>query len=373
MDSAIELTSKLINFPTITPIDAGIIDFLITQLELLGFTCHKLINNKVVNLYARYGLSEPNFCFAGHTDVVEPGVVFGWISPPFEATIIKDTLYGRGVVDMKGAIAAFIEAASFLIKKNLISGSISLMITGDEEADAYDGTIKILEYLTKIKEKITVCLVGEPTSIKEVADAFKVGRRGSANFHLEIIGKQGHVAYPKLADNPITKIAKVIEHLANWQIDEGNEFFGSSNLEFTNLTANNPTCNLIPYSVTADFNIRFNDLHSIDKLILSVNKRIQSVCANYKLTLKNSSEPFRCNNLSLIDLIKNSIYKVTNQHPLLDSAGGTSDARFIKDFCPVIELGLMNQTAHQINESAKLEDIIILKKIYQQILLDYFQ
>lgn len=365
----IKLAQDLIKFPSITPTDAGIIDFLINLLEAHNFICQKLVYDDVTNLYARSGNSEPNVCFAGHTDVVPVGGQ--WSVDPFEAVIKENKLIGRGVVDMKGAIAAFISAAIEFIHTNKnFKGSISFLITGDEEGPATNGTKKVLEHLSLRGEKIDACIVGEPTSVKIVGDMIKYGRRGSISFHLKVLGKQGHVAYPHLADNPIDKLVDILNSLKSLKLDDGNEDFSPSNLEITNVVVNNPTGNVIPGKAEAFFNIRYNNIHSAESII----NKIKEVCGEYDLESKISAEAFLGNKDSpLIKDLISAIKKVRNIDPEISTTGGTSDARFIKNYAPVVELGLLNKTAHQVDEQAEIDDILELKKIYICFLESYYK
>lgn len=368
----IELAKDLIRFPTITPIDEGIIDFLCDYLTPYGFECKKLVFGEVTNLYARYGREEPNFCFAGHTDVVPPGE--NWSSNPFDPTIKDGMLYGRGASDMKAALAAFVIASIEFVENNKFNGSISFLITGDEEAIAKDGTIKVLEYLKDNNETLSSCIVGEPTCSKSFGDIIKYGRRGSISFNLTVDGKQGHVAYPELSDNPIDRLLRILTDLKEKPLDAGNEDFDPSNLEITDITVGNPISNIIPSQAQAKFNIRFNNLHNPEAL----EKLIKQIClkhsTNFVLQSNCGSKPFvNSKDSKVIECLKESIVQVIGKTPVLSTTGGTSDARFIKDACPVVEFGLLNKTAHHVDEHISCKDISDLKEIYLSFLKKYFQ
>ena len=370
-NDTIDLTKKLIQFPSVTPIDAGIIDFLCEYLTPYGFKCKKLIFEDVTNLYARYGKGEPNFCFAGHTDVVPPGE--GWSSDPFNAVIRDGMLYGRGASDMKAALAASIVASIEFIKRDDFKGSISFLITGDEEGVAKNGTVKVLEHLKKQNESLSDCIVGEPTCANNFGDIIKYGRRGSISFALTVIGIQGHVAYPELACNPINNLIKILTDLKNQVLDRGNEDFDPSNLEITNITVDNKAGNMIPGKAKAIFNIRFNNIHSAD----SLTKMIENLCAkhsnNFILEPHLGADAFvNSKESKVIQALRNAVTEVTGNIPVLSTTGGTSDARFIRDFCQVVEFGLINKTAHHVDEHVACQDILHLKEIYLNVLEQYF-
>lgn len=372
----IEFLKKLINCSSVTYKDDGrAVDLLIETLEPLGFKCHKLIfsdsKNKAVNLYAEYGEGPNNFCFAGHTDVVDPGDVSAWDSNPFSALVKDDKIYGRGIVDMKGAIACFVAAAINYIKSNK-NCKISLLIGGDEEETSTCGTIKLLEWLRENNKTISHCLVGEPTNPSIIGESIKVGRRGSINFFLSVKGTQGHAAYPQLADNAAAKMVKVLYELDSLTLDNGTDLFSPSNLEITNITVDNNVTNIIPGLASANFNIRFNEKHSGDSLIELITKTINSVTSDYELISKKSAEVFYTDNEFLKDLVKKSITDVVDITPVFNTLGGTSDARFIHKICPVVEFGLINKTAHKANENCDLNDLETLTKIYLRVLENYF-
>jgi succinyl-diaminopimelate desuccinylase len=365
----ISLAQKLISFKSITPLDDGIIDFLINYLSPYGFDCKKLVFEEVTNLYARYGNAGPNFCFAGHTDVVPPGN--NWSIDPF-AGIIKDgMLYGRGASDMKAAIAAFIIASTEFIQNNSFNGSISFLITGDEEGKAENGTVKVLESLKE--QKIDACIIGEPTCPEHLGDMIKYGRRGSISFDLIIKGKQGHVAYPDLADNPIDYQLKILNEIKALVLDNGNEDFMPSNLEITDINVNNPIRNVIPAKAEAKFNIRFNNLHNSESLYKLINSICLKYSKNYELKSYLSGEAFvNSKDSGLITALQSAISQITGKNAKLSTTGGISDARFIKDYCPVIEFGLVNKTAHHVDEHVFAKDIVKLKEIYLMFLKKYF-
>jgi succinyl-diaminopimelate desuccinylase len=363
----IDLARQLIQFPSVTPRDVGIIDFLCKYLTPYGFVCKKLVFSDVTNLYARFGNNGPNLCFAGHTDVVPVGGE--WLTDPFSAVIKDGMLYGRGAADMKAAIAAFIIASLEFTHAYRFDGSISLLITGDEEGEAINGTVKVLEYLKQENEKLSACIVGEPTCSEAFGDIIKHGRRGSINFHLTVKGKQGHVAYPHLADNPIDKMLIILRNLKQLVLDRGNEDFTASNLEITNIKINNLATNVIPAQAEAFFNIRFNNLHNQESLY----KLIKEICPDEQLTMSCGSDAFiGAKDPNLINCLNQAVFQVTGLNPSLSTTGGTSDARFIKNYCPVLEFGLLNKTAHHIDEHVAVEDIIKLKDVYLIFLKQYF-
>ncbi|MEK6733819.1 MAG: succinyl-diaminopimelate desuccinylase [Pseudomonadota bacterium] len=368
----ISLTQKLISFPSVTPIDAGITDFLIECLSNYNFKCTKLIFDDVTNLYARFGNNGPNFCFAGHTDVVPTGN--NWSFDPFIGTMKDGMLYGRGTSDMKAAVAASMIASIEFVKAYNFNGSISFLITGDEEAKAENGTVKVLEYLDTINEKIDACIVGEPTCPEILGDMIKYGRRGSVSFDLIVKGTQGHVAYPHLADNPINHLLKILTELKSIKLDQGNEDFMASNLEITNIEIGNLAGNVIPGQAKATFNIRFNNCHTKDSLI----KLVQTICDKFSHDFElNSHLGAECfvnsKNSDLVSLLKESVKQITGIEPVLSTTGGTSDARFLKNYTQVIEFGLINKTAHKIDEHVSIEDIIKLKEIYFSFLERFFK
>lgn len=369
--SVVELTQKLIQFPSETPLGAACLDFIQQFLENKGFSCYRLPFGVVDNLYARFGEGSPNFCFAGHVDVVSPLNHAEWTFPPYAGVIKGETLYGRGAVDMKGAIAAFMEAAASFLKTPF-KGSISFLLTSDEEGPALNGTQKVLRWLEEKQEKIDVCLVGEPTNPLAVGDMIKIGRRGSLSFEIEVDGKAGHVAYPDLAQNPIPVLLKFLQEIIQTPLDFGTEEFSPSNLEITSIDVGNVTSNLIPSKAKAMANIRFNTLQSG----LGLVQKLQQIASRFPLKIDllfyPASEAFILKNPTLIRLVSNAIEFVCGKKPVVSTSGGTSDARFIKDYCPVIEFGLINATAHHIDERVEISELVLLEKIYYKILMSYF-
>ena len=374
---ALELARDLIRCPSVTPEDAGALGVLQVALEAMGFTCHRLHFSEaetpdVDNLYARIGNAAPNFCFAGHTDVVPLGNREAWSVDPFGAEIIDGVLFGRGATDMKGSIAAFVEAVSRLLADGNFQGSVSFLITGDEEGPAVNGTKKILNWMAERGETIDVCLVGEPTNPDKLGDMVKIGRRGSLTGRLTITGVQGHTAYPHLADNPLPRLIKILDAISSHELDRGTDHFQPSNLQLTTVDTGNPASNVIPASVSAGFNIRFNDLHTGDSLTRWLQEECKAGDSEYQLDIVVSGEAFLTPPGDFSTLIAKSVEEATGMTPELSTSGGTSDARFIKDFCPVAEFGLVSQTMHKIDERIAVEDIRNLTEIYTSILLKYF-
>ena len=379
----VKLAKELIKFPSVTPIDAGVMKFLEKKLKKLGFKT-KIIEFKeknfkpVKNLYARLGSKGPNFCYAGHLDVVPPGNTGDWIVNPFKPFIRNGYLIGRGANDMKGSIAAFVAAVStFLNNSGKFNGSISMLITGDEEGDAVNGTKKVVDYLRNKKEKINFCLVGEPTNPNRLGEMIKIGRRGSITGKLIIKGIQGHVAYPHRANNPSTTIVKILSELKNIKFDRGTKNFQPSNLEITNINIGNNVDNVIPGTAEATFNIRFNNIHTSKNIKIRLNKIFKKICkknkSNYKIEYRVSGEAFLTTPNSTTFMIQNIIKKITKIKPKLSTTGGTSDARFIRKISPCLEFGLVGKTMHKINEAVSLRDLKNLNKIYLQILQSYFK
>jgi succinyl-diaminopimelate desuccinylase len=379
----LQLAKELIKFPSITPVDAGIMKFLEKKLKKLGFKT-KIIEFKeknfrpVKNLYAKIGNKEPNFCFAGHLDVVPPGNLNDWAVNPFKPSIKKGHLIGRGANDMKSSIAAFVSAVSIFLNKNhKFNGSISLLITGDEEGDAINGTKKVVDYLKKKKEKISFCLVGEPTNPNKLGEMIKIGRRGSLTGKLIIDGIQGHVAYPQRANNPSTTIVKILDELKNIKFDSGTKDFQPTNLEVTRININNSADNVIPGSAEATFNIRFNNKHSSSSIKKRINKILKKISkknkSKFKIEYRVSGEAFLTKPNNITFMIQNTIKKITKIKPKLSTTGGTSDARFIRKISPCLEFGLVGKNMHKVNESVALKDLKNLSKIYHNILQKYFK
>ena len=377
------LAKELIKFPSITPVDAGVMRFLEKKLKKLGFKT-KIIEFKeknfkpVKNLYARLGNTNPNFCYAGHLDVVPPGNIKDWTINPFKPSVKKGHLIGRGANDMKSSIAAFISAVSIFLKNNnSFDGSISLLITGDEEGDAVNGTKKVVNYLKKKKEKIGFCLVGEPTNPNKLGEMIKIGRRGSLNGKLIINGIQGHVAYPQRANNPLTTIVKILNKLKDIKFDNGTKDFQPTNLEITKINVINNADNVIPGSAEATFNIRFNNKHSSNSIKKRLNKIFETIAkknkSSFKVEYRVSGEAFLTKPDATTFMIQNIIKKITKIKPKLSTTGGTSDARFIRKISPCLEFGLVGKTMHKIDEAVSLKDLKNLTKIYHNILEDYFK
>ena len=378
----LKLAKELIKFPTITPIDAGIMKFLEKKLKSIGFKT-KILEFKdknsrpVKNMYARLGTKGPNFCYAGHVDVVPPGDIKNWSSNPFKPTLKKGKLIGRGASDMKTSVASFIAASSYFVNENKkFKGSISLLITGDEEGIAINGTRKVVEYLKKKKERIDFCLIGEPTNPLRMGEMIKIGRRGSLTGYLSIYGKMGHVAYNKKAINPSTCIIDILRTLKKLKLDSGSKNFQASNLEITKINIDNNADNVIPRDAHATFNIRFNDKHSSFSLKNKINFYIKKVCkihkCKFKIKYMVSGESFITKPNKVTYMIKNIIKKNTRVNTKLSTSGGTSDARFIRKIAPCLEFGLVGASMHQIDENVSLKDLNTLTKIHKDILRSYF-
>ena len=376
--SELKLAKDLIRKPSITPKDAGAINLLAKNLRSIGFNC-KIINFKnIKNLYAKLGRSSPNFCYAGHTDVVPPGNVKKWTTNPFKPIVRNNKLIGRGANDMKASIACFVAAVSRFKNENKnFKGSISLLITGDEEGIAVNGTKRLIKYLKRKREKINFCIVGEPTNPNKLGEMIKIGRRGSLTGRLTIIGSQGHVAYPHRANNPSNTLIKILKKIKDLKLDKGTKNFQPSNLEVTKINIDNHADNVIPGSAEAVFNIRFNDKHSSSSLKNKLNKIFKSVTkankSRYKITYEVSGEAFLTKPNKTTYMVQNIVKKVTGLKPKLSTSGGTSDARFIKNIAPCLEFGLVGKTMHKIDESVSVSDLKKLTKIYENILVSYFK
>ena len=375
--SELKLAKDLIRKPSITPKDAGAINLLAKNLRSIGFNC-KIINFKnVKNLYAKLGKFSPNFCYAGHTDVVPPGNIKNWTTNPFKPIVKNKKLIGRGANDMKASIACFVAAVSRFKNKNRnFKGSISLLITGDEEGMAVNGTKRVVKYLKRKREKINFCIVGEPTNPNKLGEMIKVGRRGSLTGRLTVIGSQGHVAYPHRANNPSNTIIKILKRIKDLKLDRGTKNFQPSNLEVTKINIDNHADNVIPGSAEAVFNIRFNDKHSSSSLKRKLNKIFKTVTktnkSRFKVSYEVSGEAFLTKPNKTTYMIQNTIKKITGIKPKLSTSGGTSDARFIKNIAPCLEFGLVGKTMHKIDESVSISDLKKLTKIYEDILIRYF-
>ncbi len=379
LDQPLELARALIRCPSVTPEDAGALDVLQAALQELGFTCHRVLGEApesapVDNLYARRGAAAPNFCFAGHSDVVPVGDRNGWREDPFAAAVRDGKLFGRGASDMKGAIAAFVAATARFLAAHASgwNGSISLLITGDEEGPAINGTQKLLEWLEARGERLDVCLVGEPTNPERLGDMIKIGRRGSLNARLSVFGTQGHAAYPQLADNPLPRLIAMLGRLSAARLDQGSAHFQPSNIEITSIDVGNEASNVIPAKAEAAFNIRFNDSHSSASLTAWLHEQIGAVGGEYALDIHVTGEAFLTPPGEFSALISNAVEAATGRVPELSTTGGTSDARFIKDHCAVAEFGLIGRTMHQTDEHIELAALDGLAEIYENILERYF-
>ena len=373
------LLVELIRCPSVTPVEAGALALLETALAGLGFAVERPAfgegGDKVENLYARLGEARPCFVFAGHVDVVPPGDVACWRHGPFAGELADGFVYGRGAVDMKGGIAAMLAAvARYLAASGRPAGSIAFLITGDEEGPAVNGTVKLLEWAKARSEVFDHCVLGEPTNPTVMGEMIKIGRRGSLSGTLTVRGKQGHVAYPKLADNPLHRLPAYIEALTR-PLDDGSAHFDPSSLQIVSIDTKNPTSNVIPAATELRFNVRFNDLWSPQTLGGEIDKRCREAAGNaaYELVLEpTNSVSFLAEPGAFVDLITHAVEAETGRRPTLSTSGGTSDARFIKDHCPVIEFGLVGDSMHAVDERAAIADLESLTRIYLRILRDYF-
>ena len=376
------IARDLVRCRSVTPAEGGALDYLQRLLAQAGFAVHRVVFDEpgtapVDNLYARIGGAKPNLVFAGHTDVVPAGNEAAWSHPPFAGEVAGGRLYGRGAVDMKGGIACFVAAALDYLQAHggKPKGSISLIITGDEESVAVNGTVKLLQWAAERGEKFDHCILGEPSNVEAVGDTIKAGRRGSLNGTLIVAGRQGHVAYPERADNPIRGLMTLIAALQA-PLDEGSEHFAPSHLEFTSVDVGNPTVNLIPGEARARFNVRYNDRHSQAALKTLIEHRARAAAAgrvHYAFAWQPSNaDVFVTKPGPFNDLAVAAIADVTGRKPKLSTSGGTSDARFIKDYCPVLEFGLVGQTMHAVDECAAVADLVALTAIYRRIIEKYF-
>ncbi|HEY1632537.1 MAG TPA: succinyl-diaminopimelate desuccinylase [Rhizomicrobium sp.] len=380
MSDPIALAQDLIRCPSVTPKDAGALAVLEAALTPLGFTCRRVRlqapgTEAVENLYARFGGDAPNFCFAGHTDVVPPGDAKLWRHDPFAAAIADGVLYGRGAADMKSSIAAFVCAVETFLASGKPKGSISLLITGDEEGPGINGTDAMLKWLTQQGERIDHCVVGEPTATARAGDTIKIGRRGSINIAVTVTGVQGHVGYPHKAKNPIPALAKLIEALSA-PLDDGTAHFDPSTLSFTSVDVGNPASNVIPAEARARFNVRFNDLHTSDSLIDGFIGKVRAVAMDtgteIQLDCTVGGQVFLTKPGTFVTLLSEALTRVNGAAPEISTTGGTSDARFIKDYCPVAEIGLPGGTMHMADECVPVAEIRRLTQIYGEILRAYF-
>lgn len=379
VDAAAALTAELIRCRSVTPSDDGALGVVARRLQGLGFACHPLRFEEagtpaVDNLYARLGAEPPNFCFAGHTDVVPVGDGAAWRVDPFAARVADGALWGRGAVDMKGAVACFIAAVERFLaaRRGRFTGSISLVLTGDEEGPAVNGTRKVLDWLRAHGERLDACLVGEPTSANRLGDTIKIGRRGSLNGRLRVLGTQGHSAYPHLADNPLPRLARTLAVLADTVLDEGTPHFEPTTLALTSIDVGNPATNVIPAEGRAAFNIRFNDRHTGASLEAWLRQVCTAHAGRHELAVSVSGKSFLTPPGSFSTVLAEAVRAATGTDPALGTGGGTSDARFIKDMCPVAELGLVGQTMHKVDEHVPLADLATLTAVYEGVLERFF-
>jgi succinyl-diaminopimelate desuccinylase len=377
MTDPVALAQALIRCPSVTPNEGGALALLERTLAPLGFTCHRLRfeapgTPAVENLYARIGDRAPHFCFAGHTDVVPEGARAQWTVDPYAGQISQGALWGRGAADMKGAIAAFVGAAARVLANGRPAGSISLLITGDEEGPAINGTKKVLEWLSARGERLDACLVGEPSNPQALGDAIKIGRRGSLNGVLTVDGVQGHVAYPHNADNPVHRLVAMLAALLKEPLDLGSEAFEPSSLQITSVDVGNSATNVIPARATAMFNARFNDRHSGASLEALLRRQLDAVGGGYSLAVSVSGESFLTPAGGFAELVAGAVADTLGRRPGFSTSGGTSDARFIKDHCPVVEFGLVGATMHKVDERVGVADIEALTRVYERVLGRFF-
>ncbi len=374
----VALTSALIRCPSVTPEEGGALTLLERVLSEAGFTCARADRGDVSNLFARWGVKghEKTFGFNGHTDVVPVGDAAAWTHDPFGAEVVDGVMYGRGTTDMKSGVAAFAAAAIDFVRDTPPDGAVVLTITGDEEGDAVDGTTALLEYMEREGEKMSVCLVGEPTCPNHMGEMIKIGRRGSMTAWFTVTGVQGHSAYPHRANNPLNGMARLMDRLGSHQLDEGSEHFDASTLAIVTIDTGNPATNVIPAQARAAVNIRFNELHSgaslTEWLQGEANRIAEEFGLKVEMEVKISGESFITPPGALSDLVSRAVQTETNQVPELSTTGGTSDARFVKAHCPVVEFGLVGKTMHQVDECVEVAQIHQLKSIYGRILKDYF-
>jgi succinyl-diaminopimelate desuccinylase len=381
----VQLAQALIRCRSVTPAEGGALTLLESVLRPAGFACHRLEMTEpgtpdVENLYARVGAGAngPHLCFAGHTDVVPVGEEARWSRPPFGADIVDGVLYGRGAADMKGAIACFVAAVLDFLQANggRAPGSISLLITGDEEGPSINGTAKVLAWMQAKGEVPDGCLVGEPTSTAAVGDEIKIGRRGYLNAELVVHGKQGHAAYAHLADNPVPKLARIIDQVSSARMDEGTARFQPSSVQATLISVPNTVTNVIPGAAQATFNIRYNDLHTREAVEAWIRARCEAAAketgAQFSLRFHGTGDVFLTEPGPLVDTMREAVRAVTGRTAATTTNGGTSDARFIHKYCPVIELGLLNATVHQVDECVPVADLLELTRIYRRFIADYF-
>lgn len=381
--TALDIAQGLIRCRSVTPDEGGALAYLQDMLEGAGFECHRLIFSDkdtpdVDNLFARLGTGAPHLCFAGHTDVVPPGDEADWTHPPFAAEIDDGWLFGRGSADMKGNIACFVEAtlAKLTADKGQLDGSISFLITGDEEGPAFNGTRKVLEWMKENGHNPDHCIVGEPSASEFVGDTVRIGRRGSLSGHVIVTGIQGHTAYPELANNPVPGMLKVLNSFLEEPLDEGTPNFSPSDLQIVTIDAGNPATNVIPARLSATFNIRFNANHTAESLMDILGNKASSALEGtgleHQISFLPSSPCFVTEPGPLVDLMTEAARNETGKMSVLSTGGGTSDARFVKDYCPVIEFGLVNKTIHQVDERIEVKDLETLTRIYRDFIERYF-
>ena len=379
----VALTQALVRCPSVTPDEGGALKLLQEVLAPAGFACHRLLMAElgtpdVDNLYARFGRGQPNLCFAGHTDVVPVGDETAWTRPPFGAEIHDGVLFGRGAVDMKGAIACFAVAALRYVDRNRHRPdfSLSFLITGDEEGPSINGTMKVLDWMRDRGERMDACVVGEPSNPRALGDEIKIGRRGSLNGELVVHGKQGHAAYPQLAENPVPKLARIIDRLSSTPLDAGTADFEPSSLQFTVISAPNTATNVIPRETRAKFNIRYNDLWRRPKVEAWVREQCSlaatGVAARFEVSFSGTGDVFLTKPGPLVETMRRAVADITGRNPSLTTGGGTSDARFIQAYCPVIEFGLVNETIHAVDERVAVADLVKLTEIYERFIAGYF-
>jgi succinyl-diaminopimelate desuccinylase len=373
---AASLTAELIRCPSVTPEEGGALAHLEKLLSAHGFRCTRIDRGGVANLYARWGDKGPVFGFNGHTDVVPPGDAEAWTHPPFSGAVHDGEIWGRGAVDMKSGVAAFAAAACDLVGEAPPKGSVALLITGDEEGVATDGTVAILDWMRKHGEALDHCIVGEPTCPNRLGEMIKIGRRGSMTGFITAKGVQGHSAYPHRAKNPLPALVRLLDRLAGWEMDEGTEHFDASTLAITTVDVGNPANNVIPAEGRATVNIRFNDAHSSATICAKIEREAAEIAAATGIGIgfrwQVSGESFLTPPGALSTLVAEAVEAETGIAPVLSTSGGTSDARFIKDHCPVVEFGLVGTTMHQVDERVPVEDVRALKAIYRRVLDVYF-
>ena len=379
---SVPLLQDLIRCRSVTPAEGGALTYLEDVLSAHGFVCHRLIFREagtpdVENLFARFGTGSPHLCFAGHTDVVPEGILEAWSHSPFAAEIADGYIYGRGASDMKGSVAAFAAAAiDFVRARGKVKGSLSFLITGDEEGPAINGTVKVLQWMRDNGHIPDHCIVGEPSCVERLGDTIKIGRRGSLSFHVTVEGRQGHAAYPHKADNPIPKLARFIDRIAAARLDEGNEHFDPSTLAVTTFDVGNPAGNVIPSRATAKFNIRFSPVHGFASLREWIDTEIAVVRSEmggtWSVSATEGADAFITEPGAFVGLVQDAVERETGILPKLSTSGGTSDARFVKDYCPVLEFGPTNATIHQTDERIGIEELRATQAIYARIIADYF-